>query len=117
MEGDRVQVTLMFRGREMQHLSQGGLILNDIARELEDVAKIEHSTNRDGRRMFISLMPKPGLKPLPKKTAPGGEGAEEDKGDGEGRMQEPEPDLDDENEDEDEDLSDDDDLDETGPDE
>jgi len=65
-EGNRVQVTLMFRGREMQHISHGNEVLNAIAKELEDVAKIERYANRDGRRMFISLMPKPGLKPPPK---------------------------------------------------
>ena len=65
-EGNRVQVTLLFRGREMQHISQGSEVLNAIAKELEDVAKIERYANRDGRRMHMSLMPKPGLKPLKK---------------------------------------------------
>ncbi|MHC5056335.1 MAG: translation initiation factor IF-3 [Planctomycetota bacterium] len=67
-EGNRVQVTLMFRGREMQHISRGSEILNAVAKELEDVAKIERYANRDGRRMHMSLMPKPGLKPPPKKA-------------------------------------------------
>jgi len=66
-EGNRVQVTLLFRGREMQHISQGSEVLNAIAKELEDVAKIERYANRDGRRMHMSLMPKPGLKPPAKK--------------------------------------------------
>jgi len=67
-EGNRVQVTLLFRGREMQHISRGSEVLNAIAKELEDVAKIERYANRDGRRMHMSLMPKPGLKPPAKKT-------------------------------------------------
>jgi hypothetical protein len=58
----------MFRGREMQHISRGSEILNAVAKELEDVAKIERYANRDGRRMHMSLMPKPGLKPPPKKA-------------------------------------------------
>ncbi len=71
MDGDRVQVTLMFRGREMQHLSRGNEILNEVAKELEDVAKVERHVSRDGRRMHMSLMPKPGLKPPPKKAEQG----------------------------------------------
>jgi len=66
-EGNRVQVTLLFRGREMQHISRGSEVLNAVAKELEDVAKVERYANRDGRRMHMSLMPKPGLKPPAKK--------------------------------------------------
>jgi translation initiation factor IF-3 len=66
-EGSRVQVTLLFRGREMQHISRGSEVLNAVAKELEDVAKVERYANRDGRRMHMSLMPKPGVvKPLKK---------------------------------------------------
>jgi translation initiation factor IF-3 len=61
-EGHRVQITLMFRGREMQHISRGGQILQGIVDELGDHAKLERPTSREGRRMHLVLMPSPELK-------------------------------------------------------
>lgn len=67
--GDRVRVTLMYRGREMQHISSAEAILQDFVKKLEDVAKVEQSIVREGRRVFIGLMPKPGVKPKEKRPA------------------------------------------------
>ena len=64
-EGDRVQITLMFRGREMQHASRlANEILSRVAKELEHYAKIERHISREGRRASMSLMAKPGAKAL-----------------------------------------------------
>lgn len=58
-EGHRVQVTLLFRGREMQHARElTDSVLNEVASELGDIAKIERAINREGKRAFMSLMPK-----------------------------------------------------------
>jgi translation initiation factor IF-3 len=62
MQGDRVQITMVFRGREMQHFSMADRVLTELVKEFEDIAKVERSTTREGRRAFVSLMPKPGLK-------------------------------------------------------
>jgi translation initiation factor IF-3 len=57
-EGYRLQVTCLFRGREMTHLELGYSLLNRTAEILADVAKLERRLNREGRRMNIMLMPK-----------------------------------------------------------
>lgn len=61
MDGNRVQVTIMFRGREMQHLHLGEEALKRVVKELADVSKVERAQAKMGRRMFLTLMPKPGL--------------------------------------------------------
>jgi translation initiation factor IF-3 len=57
-EGYRLQVTCMFRGREMTHLELGYDLLNRTAELLADVSKLERRLNREGRRMNIMLMPR-----------------------------------------------------------
>lgn len=57
-EGYRLQVTCMFRGREMTHLELGYSLLNRTAEMLSDCSKLERRLNREGRRMNIMLMPK-----------------------------------------------------------
>jgi translation initiation factor IF-3 len=54
---DKVQLTLMFRGREMQHLEEGRLIMNQIVEKLADVGKVERPPTMDGKRMTAMLMP------------------------------------------------------------
>ena len=74
-QGDRVQVTMVFRGREMQHVGMAGPRLNEVAKMLEDVAKVERPYSREGRRAFIGLMPKPGLKKETKEPKDGKSGS------------------------------------------
>jgi translation initiation factor IF-3 len=57
-EGYRLQVTCLFRGREMTHLELGYSLLNRAAELLADCSKLERRLNREGRRMNIMLMPK-----------------------------------------------------------
>lgn len=57
-EGYRLQLTCMFRGREMTHLELGRQLLNRAAEMLAGVSKLERPLNREGRRMNIMLMPK-----------------------------------------------------------
>ncbi len=57
-EGYRLQITCMFRGREMTHLELGHNLLKRAAEMLSEVSKLERPLNREGRRMNIMLMPK-----------------------------------------------------------
>ena len=64
---DKVQFTLLFRGREMQHLEEGRRVLNEIVQMLADVGKVERPPALDGKRMTVMLMPaKPPAKAKPK---------------------------------------------------
>lgn len=69
---DKVQFTLMFRGREMQHVEEGRRVLNEIIQMLADVGKVERPPLMDGKRMTVMLMPAkpPSKKPKPKGEAP-----------------------------------------------
>jgi translation initiation factor IF-3 len=60
-EGNRVQLNMLFRGREMAHLDLGRRLLMDFAEELGDLAKIETVPRRMGRRMNMMLAPKPSV--------------------------------------------------------
>ena len=64
-EGDRVQFTILFRGREMAHQDIGMKRLGEIAAALTDIAKVELMPKMAGKRMTMVLMPikKGGPKP------------------------------------------------------
>ena len=57
-KGDKVKVTLRFRGREMAHMNQSKHILDDFAQTLEDVAVIEKPAKVEGRSMTMVLAEK-----------------------------------------------------------
>jgi translation initiation factor IF-3 len=57
-DGDRVKVTLRFRGREMAHQELGMNLLAKVQQELEPKAKIESSPRTEGRQMVMVLAPK-----------------------------------------------------------
>jgi len=70
-EGDKVKVTLMFRGREITHPDLGWKILQRMAETLNDVASLERQPVMEGRRMDIILAPvsaKPKVKVAEKET-------------------------------------------------
>ena len=83
-EGHKVKVTIMFRGREMQHPELGRKILDRIAEDVIDVGKVEIMPRQDGRNMTMVLGPdKRAQQAAAKKAADeaealaeGGEGAE-----------------------------------------
>ena len=56
-EGSKVKVTIMFRGREMQHPELGRRILDDIADVVDDIANVEFGPNLEGRNMIMVLGP------------------------------------------------------------
>ncbi|HEX4052934.1 MAG TPA: translation initiation factor IF-3 [Tepidisphaeraceae bacterium] len=76
-EGNKVQFTLQFKGREMAHLDLGRDLFTKIKTELFMVSKIERDSKMEGRRMTLVLQPdhkQPGAK-QPVATAPGRPGA------------------------------------------
>ena len=56
-EGAKVKVTIMFRGREMQHPELGRRILDDVAEQVEHLANVEFGPNLEGRNMVMVLGP------------------------------------------------------------
>lgn len=57
-KGNRVQFTMLFRGREMLHVEQGREIMAQIVELMEDTVKIDRHPNMMGRRMIMTVVPK-----------------------------------------------------------
>ena len=57
-KGDKVKVTLRFRGRELAHVNQSKVILDDFAEKLEDIATIDKPAKFEGRSMIMFLTKK-----------------------------------------------------------
>ncbi len=57
-KGDKVKVTLRFRGREMAHMANSKHILDDFAENLSDVAVLEKAPKVEGRSMTMFLTEK-----------------------------------------------------------
>jgi translation initiation factor IF-3 len=57
-EGDKVKVTLRFRGREMAHQDLGMNVLVRVRDELEELSKVEQMPKMEGRQMVMVLSPK-----------------------------------------------------------
>ena len=54
-DGNKVKITVRFRGRELNNVKMGENVLNDFAKELEDVAVVEKAPKLEGKNMFIIL--------------------------------------------------------------
>ena len=59
-DGNRVKVSVRFRGREMAHTDIGRDLLNKFAEQCADTATLEKAAKMEGRNMFIFLSPKAG---------------------------------------------------------
>ncbi|MBA3341197.1 MAG: translation initiation factor IF-3 [Gemmatimonadaceae bacterium] len=57
-EGNKVKVTLMFRGRQIAHPELGRVVVNRVAAALADVAKVETEPKFEGKFMTMILTPK-----------------------------------------------------------
>ncbi|KJS23162.1 MAG: translation initiation factor IF-3 [Clostridiaceae bacterium BRH_c20a] len=55
--GDKVKVTIMFRGREITHPELGKQLCDRLADEIKDLAKIEKEAKVEGRNMIMILTP------------------------------------------------------------
>ncbi len=56
-DGDKVKVTLRFRGREMAHQDLGMNLLNKVREETSEIAKVESAPKLEGRQMVMVLAP------------------------------------------------------------
>ena len=57
-EGDKVKITLRFRGRELSHQQLGMALLQRVAENVVEIAKIEAYPRMEGRQMLMVLSPK-----------------------------------------------------------
>ena len=57
-EGDKVKVTLRFRGREMAHPELGMKLLQKVQEDFDEIAKVEYSPRMEGRQMIMILAPR-----------------------------------------------------------
>ena len=57
-EGDKVKVTLRFRGREMAHQELGLALLHRVREQVEEMAKVEAEPKLEGRQMVMVLAPR-----------------------------------------------------------
>jgi translation initiation factor IF-3 len=57
-DGNKVKVTMMYRGRQMAHIELGREVLDRVALELKDIGKIEQDPKLEGRNMSMVLAPK-----------------------------------------------------------
>lgn len=57
-EGDKVKVTLRFRGREMAHQELGMNVLKRVKADVEGISKVESEPRFEGRQMIMVLAPK-----------------------------------------------------------
>lgn len=57
-EGDKVKVTMRFRGREMAHQDLGLKVLHRVRDELDELAKVELMPKMEGRQMIMVIAPK-----------------------------------------------------------
>ena len=73
-EGDKVKVTMMFRGREITHPELGERILRRLAEDVEDHGEVEAGPKLEGRNMTMQLAP---LRNRPKKEKAADAEAEE----------------------------------------
>ena len=58
-DGDRVKVSVRFRGREMAHTEIGEVLLRDYADKCAEIAVLDKAPKLEGRNMYIFLSPKP----------------------------------------------------------
>ena len=57
-EGNKVKVTMMFRGRQIAHPELGRVVVDRVSTELSDVAKIESEAKMEGKSMTMILTPR-----------------------------------------------------------
>jgi len=57
-DGDKAKITMMFKGREIVHLSIGKAILERMMEETKEIANVEQFPKREGRNMTLILTPK-----------------------------------------------------------
>jgi len=56
--GDKVKVTIRFRGREMAHMDRGTMLLDRVKEDFEEIAKVEFAPKTEGRLMTMVMAPR-----------------------------------------------------------
>ncbi len=57
-DGDKVKITLRFRGRELAHMELGMNLLRRVQEDVSEAAKIEQHPRMEGRQMLMVLSPR-----------------------------------------------------------
>ena len=57
-EGDKVKMTIRFRGREMVHMELGARVLDRVRADVDAIAKVEQTPRTEGRMMTMVIAPK-----------------------------------------------------------
>ncbi len=57
-DGDKVKMTIRFRGREMVHMELGAKVLDRIRADIDAIAKVEQTPRTEGRMMTMVIAPK-----------------------------------------------------------
>lgn len=68
--GDKVKVTIKFRGRESQHSHLAENLLNDMAKDLQEYAELQQAPKKEGSNMIMLLSPKSALVKTPANNTP-----------------------------------------------
>ena len=68
-DGNKVKVSIRFRGRQITHTDIGMQVMNDFIERVKDYAVVERRPTMEGRNMLMILAPKPAEKP-PKAERP-----------------------------------------------
>jgi len=58
LEGNKVKVTMMYRGRQLAHVDLGRKVLDRVAEQCADIGKVEMDAKLEGRNMTMVLAPK-----------------------------------------------------------
>ena len=56
--GDKLKISIRFRGREMAYTNKGREVMKNFAEQVADIASVESHPKQDGRNMFMTLTPK-----------------------------------------------------------
>lgn len=56
--GDKVKVSIRFKGRQLSHTDQGLMVMNEFITMVQDAANVEKAAKMEGRSMFMILSPK-----------------------------------------------------------
>ncbi len=75
LDGGKVKVTIMFRGREITYTSFGKRLLDRMAADMTPIATVERDAKLEGKNMFMILAPRPVPTGPPKFTLPHHEAA------------------------------------------
>lgn len=57
-DGDKIKITIRFRGREMAHKERGAQLLDRVEQDLSELAAVEQRAKMEGRQMVMIMAPK-----------------------------------------------------------